>query len=79
MQNPQEIYQRQIAHWNSAERLQLATLILNDLTKEQAAQNAAKEQNSILELIKSFPAGRGFKTSKEADDFLQQERDSWER
>jgi hypothetical protein len=78
MQNAQEIYKRQIAHWSSEERLQLASLILNDLTA-QSTQNSVKESVSILELIKSFPSGRGFKTSAEADEFLRQERDSWER
>ena len=34
---------------------------------------------SIVEFIGSLPAGRGFHTSAEADGFLRQERESWDR
>ena len=76
MQNAKEIYQNTVSHLPSEERLQLAALILSDLvrTKPNGESNL-----SIVEFIRSLPAGRGFHTSAEADEFLRQERDSWDR
>ena len=79
MQDAQEIYRQHIAHWPMKERLHLAALILNDLTTEQNRESAPQKKLSILELINSFAPGRGFKTSAEADEYLRQERDSWDR
>ena len=69
MQNAKEIYQNTVSHLPSEERLQLAALILSDLATAKP----------IVEFIRSLPAGRGFHTSAEADAFLRQERDSWDR
>jgi hypothetical protein len=33
----------------------------------------------VIEIIKSLPRGQGFKTSEEADAYLREERDSWDR
>jgi hypothetical protein len=73
MSDIQEIYQETISRLPSEERLRLASLILSDL----AATQQMGEKLSITELIKSFPAGRGSKTSAEADEYLRRERDSW--
>ena len=35
-------------------------------------------KRSVLEMIDSFPAGRIFKSAKEIDAFLAEERRSWE-
>jgi len=76
MQNAKEIYQNTVSHLPSKERLQLAALILSDL----ASTKSNEERNlSIVEFIRSLPAGRGFHNSAEADAFLRQERDSWDR
>lgn len=74
MPDVREIYQETISRLPSEERLRLASLILNDL----AATHPTEEKLSITELIKSFSAGRGFKTSAAADEYLRQERDSWD-
>jgi len=76
MQNAKEIYQNTVSHLPSEEKLQLAALILSDL----ATSKPNGESNlSIVEFIRSLPSGRGFHTSAEADEFLRQERDSWDR
>lgn len=75
MQSVQEIYRNTVSNLSSEERLELAALILKDL----AARNpTSKERLSAVELINSFPAGRGFKTSAEADEYLREERESWD-
>lgn len=75
MPNAQEIYRQTVSHLPTEERLQLAALILKDLAVTKAG---TKEKLSVVELINSLPAGRGFKTSAEADEYLREERDSWE-
>ena len=43
-------------------------------------QAAAPARRSMLELLESLPPGpRLFKTPEEADRYLQEERDSWDR
>ena len=37
------------------------------------------QKKSILEIIKSSPPQRSFKSSREVDEYLRQERDSWDR
>lgn len=34
---------------------------------------------SVLDLLKSTPPPGGFKTAEEADEYLREERDSWDR
>ena len=37
-------------------------------------------RKSVLEIIKELPPGLGmFKTAKEVDDYLREERDAWDR
>jgi len=76
MQNAKEIYQNTVSQLPSEERLQLAALILRDLA---TAEPNGESKLTIVEFIRSLPAGRGFHTSAEADEFLRQERDSWDR
>ena len=40
---------------------------------------APAPERSVLELIRSLPAGRLFKTGAEVDEYLEQERRSWGR
>jgi hypothetical protein len=72
MQTAQEIYQITVSRLPPEERLQLASLILSELAKQD-------EKLSATELLKSFPPGRGFENSEEVESYLRQERDSWDR
>ncbi|GEM_PF-2292413 len=76
MQNAQEIYQvaSQLPY---QERLKLATMILQNLT-EQTAQEQKTEKMSALDWLEKTPRSRLFKTSAEIDEYLREERDSWE-
>jgi hypothetical protein len=40
---------------------------------------SSRSKRSVLEMIESFPVGRIFKSAKEIDAFLAEERRSWER
>lgn len=74
MTNATEIYAQSVIRLPSAERLRLAALIINGL----AQTTSEHEPFSVLELIESFPRQRGFRTSAEVDEYLRQERDSWD-
>lgn len=74
-QNVQEIYRSAVSSLSSKEKLELAALILRELA---AFGYTPGGQLSAVGLINSFPAGRGFKTSAEADRYLRGERDSWD-
>jgi len=74
MQTTQEIYQRMISPLPDAEKLELASMILQNLTAEKSKRNV-----SAIELLKQLPAQSIFKNPAEADEFLREERDSWER
>jgi len=75
MQNAQEIYAT-IRHLPLSERLRLAALILDDLA--QAAESAPVRRPA-LDLLDELPGGCLFQTSAEADEYLREERDSWNR
>jgi hypothetical protein len=38
-----------------------------------------QERRSVLDIIENLPGGSLFKTSLEADEYLQAERDAWDR
>jgi hypothetical protein len=76
MQNAKEIYRNTVSLLSSEERLRLAALILEDLA---ATRPDGEGKLSVVALIHSFPLGRSFQTSAEADDYLRQERSSWDR
>lgn len=76
MQSAKDVYQNTVSHLSSEERLELAALILKDLATTKANGEA---KLSAVELIHSLPVGRSFQTSVEADEYLRQERDSWDR
>lgn len=68
----------------AAERLRLAALILENLTAEETEQNSksVKPEAALTAwtLIKQQNKGGGvFKTSREADEYLEAERESWHR
>ena len=41
--------------------------------------DATTSEPSLYDLIKEEPGGRLFKTAEEVDDYIRQERDSWDR
>lgn len=77
MQNAIDIYQESIKQMPSFERLRLATLILEDLTEEQAESGEAKKLSAI-ELLENQNDKRIFQTADEVDEHLKAERESWE-
>ena len=79
MQTAQEIYSVSVSHWSSTEQLQLAWLILNGITQEPLVQTNKVPRRSMREIMNELPGGRIFKTAEEADAYLREERDSWER
>jgi hypothetical protein len=76
MQSAKDIYQNTVSHLSPDERRELAALILRDLA---TAKTNGEAKLSAVELIHSLPVGRSFQTSAEADEYLRQERDSWDR
>ncbi|MFY9554031.1 MAG: hypothetical protein WAV20_03460 [Blastocatellia bacterium] len=75
MQDADELYSKTVSRLSTNERLRLATLILNGL-----AQENEKAGRSVLDLLDGLPAGGGLlKTPVEADAYLREERDSWDR
>lgn len=46
---------------------------------EQVTPEAPREGMSVYDIVKDLPGGRLFKTAEEVDEYLRQERDSWER
>lgn len=45
---------------------------------EQTTPEAPEERISMYDLIKDLPGGRLFKTAEAVDEYLRQERDSWD-
>ena len=41
--------------------------------------SATSTEPSLYDLIKDLPGGRLFKTAEEVDEYIRQERDSWDR
>lgn len=73
MQDAQELYRKTVSQLPPEERLRLAALILSELTEQPSDAN-----HSALSLLDKMPVGRLFKTSEETDEYLREERDSWE-
>ena len=76
MQNAQELYTISISQMPPDERLRLAAMILAELTHTEIE---SKPRQSVRQMIQEMPAGRLFNSSAEADEYLEQERDSWDR
>lgn len=41
--------------------------------------NTTSTEPSLYDLVKDLPGGRLFKTVEEVDEYIRQERDSWDR
>jgi hypothetical protein len=76
MTEVQEIYTNSIRHLPSGEKLRLAVLILNDLAE---MEDSASQRRYALEILEGLPGGQLFKTSVEADAYLREEREAWDR
>ncbi len=75
MQDAEELYSKMVSRLSPNERLRLAALILDGLAHE-----TEKAGRSALDLLDALPAGgRLLKTAAEADAYLREERDSWDR
>ena len=74
MSDIHELY-ADIRNLPSGERLRLATLILNGLVEAEPSTTARRYS---IDLLEKLPGGRLFKTSAEADEYLREERDSWD-
>lgn len=75
MQDAEELYTKTVSRLSPSERLRLASLILDGL-----AQEKEKACRSVLDLLDVLPAGgRLLKTPAEADAYLLEERESWDR
>lgn len=74
MQNAQTIYQQNISRLPNSEKLRLATLILQDLTGETRTE----KETLALDLIENLPEESVFSSSREVDEHLKTERESWD-
>jgi len=72
MQDVQTIYRQTIMPLPASEKLRLATIILQDLSKDE---NAAV---SALDLLQSLPDEKVFNSPDEVSDHLKSERESWD-
>ncbi|MGH9854000.1 MAG: hypothetical protein ACREBD_29495 [Blastocatellia bacterium] len=79
VQEIQEIYDSTISHLPSDAQIQLASLILERVVEAQCEPKTRAERRSVLDILKDWPGQRLFKTSAEADVYLREERDSWDR
>jgi hypothetical protein len=43
------------------------------------SEPAAAAEPSLYDLVKDLPGGLMFKTAEEVDEYIRQERDSWDR
>lgn len=74
MQNAQKIYQETVVGLPNAEKLRLATLILQDLSDK----NGSVKKTSALELLDNLQGERVFDSVAEVDRHLKTERKSWD-
>lgn len=77
MTNTTEIYAQTIRQLPSAERLRLATLILEDLNEEQTGESETKTL-SALEVLEKLNDRRVFDSAEKVNEYLETERESWD-
>lgn len=56
---------------------QRVSVTIEPETDDASASSTAEP--SLYDLVKDLPGGRLFKTADEVDEYLRQERDSWDR
>ena len=73
---------RQAQELSPDERIELIRDLQDSLTADLAASHSQvepNEQNNRTDYLALFGSGHGgFATTQEADEFIRQERDSWE-
>jgi len=75
MLDVEELYSKTVSRLSPSERLRLASLIMDGL-----AQGKEVGRRSALDLLDTLPeGGRLLKSPAEADAYLREERDSWDR
>lgn len=75
MSDAEELYSKTVCRLSRNERLRLGSLIMDGLAHEKE-----KASRSVLDLLDALPeVGRLLKTSAEADAYLREERDAWDR
>jgi hypothetical protein len=72
MQNVRKIYQQSVLPLPNREKLQLATIILQDLSSSE------RSYQSSLDLLQNLPDDRVFVSSTEVDEHMKSERESWD-
>ncbi len=72
MQNAQTIYQQTILPLPNSEKLRLATIILQNLSKSE------RNTQSAFDLLQSIQSERVFASTQEVDEHLKAERESWD-
>ncbi len=72
MPNAQTIYQQAVLPLPASEKLRLATIILQDLS------NGERQSQSAFDLLQNLSNERVFASSKEVDEHLKAERESWD-
>lgn len=72
MQNAQTIYQQTILPLPKSEKILLATIILQNLSDE------TEEKTSALEFLENLQVEGVFKTSDKVDEYLKEDRESWD-
>ncbi len=72
MQDVQTIYQQTILPLPNSEKLRLATIILQDLSKDENTSIFA------LDLLQSLPDEKVFNSPDEVNEHLKAERESWD-
>lgn len=72
MQDAQTIYQQTILPLPSSEKLRLATIILQSLTKSE------NKSQSAFDLLQAIENTQAFQNSEDIDNHLKAERESWD-
>lgn len=74
MQTTQEIFQKEIIPLADEDKLEIASLILQNLMSHKS-----RRANSAVDILSTIRGNAAFKTPQEADEYLREERNSWER
>lgn len=72
MQNAQVIYQQTVLPLPKTEKLRLATIILQNLSRNES------NSKSAFDLLQNMPNERAFSSAQEVDEHLKAERESWD-
>ena len=72
MQNAETIYQQIVSKLQDSEKLRLATIILENLSSSEA------KSQSAFDLLQTIQGKRVFSSSRNVDEHLKMERESWD-